>query len=71
MIHVDIKLKSVNDINVVMDLLQQAAVLVQSTDVPVDSEFDFEVSTAQADLKVNVVLDTQEKFDAIEINCCK
>lgn len=71
MIHVDIKLKTTNDISVVMDLLQQAAILVQSTDVSVDSEFDFEVSTAQANLKVNVVLDMQEKFDAIEINCCK
>lgn len=71
MIRVDINIKAADDIQSVLDLIQQAASLVQSTDVPVDSEFDFEIVVRDAKMKVNVVLDNQEKFDAIEINCCK
>lgn len=71
MIKVEASIQCVDSETELASLLDQVVRLVLSSYNGEDSEAEFEVITKDGQLKLNLVANRQEKFNGVEVNCCK
>lgn len=71
MISVELKVKCVDDLQKVVDLLSRGIDLVQSSYTGEDCQADIEVVEETGVMSVTLLSDRREIFNAIKINCCK
>jgi hypothetical protein len=71
MIKVEASIQCVDSESELVSLLDQVVRLVLSSYNGQDSEAEFEVITKDGQLKLNLVANKQEKFNGVEVNCCK
>jgi hypothetical protein len=71
MIKVEVSLQCEDSQAELLSLLDQVVGLVRSSYNGENSETEFEVITRDGQLKLNLVANSQEKFNGVEVNCCK
>lgn len=71
MIKVEVSLQCKDSQTELLSLLDQIVDLVRVSYNGEDSEAEFEVITRDGQLKLNLVANRQEKFNGVEVNCCK
>ena len=71
MIKVEISLQCEDSQAELLSLLDQVVGLVRSSYNGEVSETEFEITTRDGQLKLNLVANRQEKFNGVEVNCCK
>ena len=71
MIKVKVSLQCEDSQAELLSLLDQVVGLVRSSYNGEDSEAEFEIITIDGQLKLNLVANRQEKFNGVEVNCCK
>jgi hypothetical protein len=71
MIKVELSLQCDDSQEELLSLLNQVVRLATSSYNGEDSEAEFEVITKDGQLKLNLVANRQEKFNGVEVNCCK
>ena len=71
MINVEVSLQCEDSQDELLSLLDHVVGLVRSSYNGEDSEAEFEITTRAGQLKLNLVANRQEKFNGVEVNCCK
>jgi hypothetical protein len=70
MISIKVDIEAIDDLNTVLSCLDQIKDLIQSSYSAENFSSEFEISSKESRLKLDLLSDRRENFNGIQINSC-